>query len=936
MAFELKTYQRQALDALGDFLARCRGADDARAMQAAFDAARREALGDVAPQPYRPFTAQQPIVPVACLRIPTGGGKTLMAAHAIDVAAKAYVGQPNPVVLWLVPTDAIRTQTLDALRLPGHPYREALRAHWSDDRLAVLDIADAAQLSHADFGTRCIVLVGTIQTLRVGKTQGRQVYAFNEHLEPHFADVGAPEFLERVGEEDLKAQPYLTRADLGRVKYSLANLLAWHRPVVIVDEAHGAKSPLSFETLERVRPACVIEWTATPDPSKQNVLYHVSAEVLKGEAMIKLPIVLAPHPHWHDAVRDAVLTRERLAGEAAREPDYIRPIVLLQADAKNGEVTVDVLKRYLQDELGIAPSRIAIATGTQRGLDGVDLARRDCPIEYVITVEALKEGWDCPFAYVFCTVQAIRSAKDMEQLLGRVLRMPYARRRTADALNRAYAHVCAPATVEVVGQLADRLVDMGFERMEAERWVEPALDGDLLDATPRARPVAETALRVPAAVARLAASELGDAAQVRSAVPAAGPGDADGDADASDLVGAVNAVPGPVSTPAAAPHDGEGGDVELVLIGLLDAEVVTRVLAAVPDRKAREQLRHALEAHQQRALRVSAPSERGDHFAPLPMLALPVQGELLLFEPELLADLADYSLAGASPELPDFRRDDTVRPYLVDIERGRLRVQEDAAQYALDLPAAGDGLRREDLVRMLDRRLRRNDLLQPDLIAWLGRVVDAQLRDREAPATLARHFNALADAAQARLKSLLAERRRGAFQRALLPDALARPVIEPSQRFAFDPARYPARWLYAGTYVFRKHFYPLPGELKPALDAEETACAIVLDRMSEVRRWVRNLDRQPETSFWLPTSQDRFYPDFVAELGDGTLLVVEYKGAFLDSADDAREKRDIGQAWASAARAARLPAVFVMPSRQAGRDSIEAQIRDALRRAGAN
>src|SRR5690606_24523241 len=119
--------------------------------------------------------------------------------------------------------------------------------------------------------------------------------AYQEDFTPHFAGVPDSDCFERVSEADLEAQPYLSRADLGKVKHSFANLLAWHRPIVIVDEAHSVQSPLSMEVLRRIRPACVIEWTATP-ARDQNVLYHVSAQVLKDEQMIKLPIVLGSHP----------------------------------------------------------------------------------------------------------------------------------------------------------------------------------------------------------------------------------------------------------------------------------------------------------------------------------------------------------------------------------------------------------------------------------------------------------------------------------------------------------------------------------------------------------------------------------------------------------------------------------------------------------------
>jgi type III restriction enzyme len=888
MALELKGYQTAALDALECFFRKARGARGLDDMQAAFDEARRYALGDsVPPAGYRPFSAEQPEIPVACIRIPTGGGKTLMAAHAIERAARHYVGSVQaPLALWLVPTNTIRSQTLDALRKPGHPYREALRRHWPDERLSVIDIADCAQLRAHDFGARAIVVVATVQTLRVDKTTGREVYAYQEDFEPHFAGVQNADFFERVGEADLAAQPYLSRADLGKIKRSFANLLAWYRPIVIVDEAHSVQSPLSMEVLRRIRPACVIEWTATP-ARDQNVLYHVSAQVLKDQHMVKLPIVLAPHPNWQEAVRDALLTRERLATEAVNETPYLRPIVLFQADARDGAVPVETLREHLIQSHGIEPARIAVATGTQRELDGIDLFDPGCRIDFVITVEALKEGWDCSFAYVFCTVQTIRSAKDMEQLLGRVLRMPYAKRRASERLNRAYAHVCAPQTAAVAAQLADRLVSMGFERMEAAQAVQPGIDGDLF-APAAPRPAEEESrFELPATLAEAVAQAM--------------PGQAVVEQDSS-------------------------GTSRLVVRGVLDAEVRERAVAAAP-RAERQALANALEDHQARALVVAAPSERGEGFAELPMLAVPVQGELSLFEPELLGELADYSLSGLPADLPDFQREDELRPYLIDVERERMHIREDEGQYRIDLDNASEGIRREDVLRALDKRLRRVELLQPDLIAWAGRAVDDLLRRGFELTYLARHINALADAAAARIKQLLRTERRRAFQQTLL-DGPNKVRLDVGFSFRFDPARYPARWLYAGRYRFIKHYYPLPGELKPDMDAEETACAIAIDRLDAVRRWVRNLELQPDVSFWLPTSTDRFYPDFVAELNDGRLLVIEYKGGNYFSNDDSREKRDIGAIWA-AASAGRCVFAMVTDTATVGR-SVEAQLRAAI------
>ena len=227
---------------------------------------------------------------------------------------------------------------------------------------------------------------------------------------------------------------------------------------MIVDEAHNSRTHASFETLKRLQPSCVIEMTATPTKGS-NVLYHVSAQELKAEQMIKLPIVLAEHPTgWKDAVRDAILRRNRLDIAAQKEADYVRPLVLFQAQPQGGKATVDVLRKHLIEQEKLPEDQIAVTTGTQKELDGINLFDPQCPIRYVITVEALKEGWDCSFAYVLCSLQEVRSAKDVEQLLGRVLRMPYARNRVQPELNQAYAHVLAASFSEAVERLADRMV----------------------------------------------------------------------------------------------------------------------------------------------------------------------------------------------------------------------------------------------------------------------------------------------------------------------------------------------------------------------------------------------------------------------------------------------------------------------------------------------
>jgi type III restriction enzyme len=342
-------------------------------------------------QPYRTIPGL-PGVPNVCLRLPTGGSKTLLAAHTVAVAGRAYLEKDFPVVLWLVPTNTIRRQTAEALKKSSHPYRAAIDAAFGG-RVSVFDISEIAQIRPQDLTEQVCVVVCTIQTLRVTNTEGRKAYAHSENFEPHFTQVpdSAP------GLERFEDGP-----DKGKIKFSFVNLMAVHRPLVIVDEAHKAGTSLSFEMLAALHPSCIVEFTATPNADARNgsnVLFRASAAEVKAAQMIKLPIILTEHPDWRAAVHDAIETRAQLADTAQGDARYIRPLVLFQAQDKGQDVTVEVLKNHLIDNENIAQERIAVATGEQRELDSIDLFDKACPVEFIITVEALKEGWDCSFAY---------------------------------------------------------------------------------------------------------------------------------------------------------------------------------------------------------------------------------------------------------------------------------------------------------------------------------------------------------------------------------------------------------------------------------------------------------------------------------------------------------------------------------------------------------
>ena len=452
--FELKEYQKKTLETLRTYLelVRYKGAEDAyHQIKEGYAYNKIKNLEEV---------------PYVCLRLPTGGGKTYLASNTIPLVAHTYLETETPMVLWFCPTNTIKTQTIETLKNPRHPNREVLEKAFGGDIL-VYDIEDYANVRAQDIEGKCCVFVSTFQTFKITDTNARRIYAHNENLEPHFSKIPnlqSIESLERIEDGE----------DKGKVKYSFANLLNIHRPIVIADEAHNNSTPLAYEMLKRVNPSCIVEYTATP-ANNSNILHHVCAMELKVEEMIKLPIILTVHQTWEQSLSASIMARKGLAEIAEKDSSYIRPILLIQAESKDKAVTVDVIKKYLIEQENIEENKIAVATGDQRELDGIDIFDPKCPIEYVITVEALKEGWDCSFAYVFCSVAQRHSTKDIEQLLGRVLRMPYAKTREQEELNKAYAFVSNATWQEGVAQLKDRLVEMGFEETEIPDTIQGKL-----------------------------------------------------------------------------------------------------------------------------------------------------------------------------------------------------------------------------------------------------------------------------------------------------------------------------------------------------------------------------------------------------------------------------------------------------------------------------
>ncbi len=467
---DLKRYQERVVREVGVFL------DALAAEQAA--GARRPSLDAWEKTPHtRLYAARKNGVgedlPSICLKVPTGGGKTLLATLLLGRIHRTILRARNGagLVLWVVPSEQIYTDTLKALRDRDHPYRQTLEGEVGR-RIEVWEKHEVARLSPARLATALNVLV-----MQLGSTNRET----KEQLK-FFRDSGGNIVQHFPAEDDLDAQdalrqrtPNLDVIDGTRlVKTSIANLVRLCRPAVILDEGHKAASELAHRTIEGMNPSIVVELSATP-PADANVIVSVSGTELLNEEMIKLPInvVNTTARTWKECLGRAVDQRKALA-EAAKKARlesgrHIRPIVLVQVERTGKEQRDGQMVHALdvQEELcerhGIPADRIALKTSGTNDIEGVDLLDDGCVIEWIITKAALQEGWDCPYAYILVSLSGGRSTRAMTQLVGRVLRQPEARRTSVQALNESYVFCQKRNAGEVVQEVKTALEKEGYQ-----------------------------------------------------------------------------------------------------------------------------------------------------------------------------------------------------------------------------------------------------------------------------------------------------------------------------------------------------------------------------------------------------------------------------------------------------------------------------------------
>jgi type III restriction enzyme len=845
----LKNYQRLTLQSLEFF---CDEYSKTGLISQSFQKTRKEF--ELATIPYADYENLN--VPSVCFRIPTGGGKTLLAAYSIPLIIKKLFNTESSLVFWLAPSEPIVEQTKKALKDPRHPYRQFLDQSFKERTVNVMSISEAHSRAF-DLSTELPIIVATIQTFSTENEEGRNFY-----------------------KENGTYQEFFTGTD---ITPSLSNAIKQANPIVIMDEAHNAKTDLRVSKLIELNPSFMLELTATPQlihresegKYASNILYSVSASQLKAEDMIKLPIVLETINKWEYAIEESIKKRVELEVlatlEAQESGQYIRPIVLFKAEANRGNnpITHDKILEVLMKDYGIPREEIAVHTGSFEDLKNVDLMDKDCNIKYVITVDKLKEGWDAPFAYILSAIGDMKSSTAVEQILGRILRLPYAKRKSQSDLEKSYAFIASSETAEVIKNLKDSLIQNGFERLEAEIHISSSRNSNKSFDGVLSGLFAEHATKLETLNIEIIPDKFKQY---------------------------IN-------------HNKDSKEFSIVKpIPKKDREefvaVIKRAVSDEKDIVAFENM-----------INIETSLTNFKSLFSVPKLLANTQQGLFDFDKSILLqeiswsdqEIAKYAKLSES----EFSIIIEKEMNIIDISSNdKIKIQKLNAvkENLFSLNGESIKLSDTDIVKLVLNHINSSDLqtLKIRQLAKYIHLIVIDLLDNRKFSTidLKANLHILTETIHTKIKKLEESVIKKHYE-ALFEDPKYFEV-DPTKVFVFDPDNYPASSPIADTGMFTKHYYKLIDKM----NGEETKFASYIDSLEEVEFWVRNIERNAQYSFWLQTATDKFYPDFIVRLKSGKILVIEYKGEDRRTNDDTKEKTALGKAWANLTPNAGFAMVF--------------------------
>lgn len=452
---ELKNYQQEVLSDLSTYIDYVKKYNNLGTAYRKFWERRGVSVDNTGEGYLHPYDNSVAGVPKVTIKVPTAGGKTYIACNALK---RIFDGLPSgkpQVVAWFVPSDTILKQTYEKLSDPNHPYRQRIDSLFNGNvRVADKEAAlFGTGISPTEIREQLTIFILSVQSFASKTKEGRKVYRENENLTEYAALYDS-----------------LTKHVEGADDTAFIQVLSYLNPVVIIDESHNFEAPLRVEVLKDINPRFILELTATPR-QKSNIISFVDAIKLKEANMVKLPVIVYNHRTKNDVLTSAINLQRSLEQKAIEQEQkggmYIRPIVLFQAQPKTDtdSETFDKIKEKLI-QIGIPEEQIKIKTAQKDEIKRTDLMSRDCPVRYIITINALKEGWDCPFAYILASLANKSSRVDVEQILGRVLRLPYTIRHRNNLLNLSYVFTSSDNFNETIQVIIRGLNRAGYSKRD--------------------------------------------------------------------------------------------------------------------------------------------------------------------------------------------------------------------------------------------------------------------------------------------------------------------------------------------------------------------------------------------------------------------------------------------------------------------------------------
>ena len=847
---ELKIYQQNVIKDLSEFIEQLELTNRLDKAYYNFWDAKGVPLHQMDNEYLKPYDNSIKSVPRVTVKVPTAGGKTFIACNALKPIFDSFPLDKPKVVVWFVPSDTILKQTYRNLNDPSHPYRQKIDSHFNS-RVKVYDkeaLLFGQGFNPIEVKEQLSILVLSVQSFVETVRKGLpRAYRQNENLTEfakHFKSLQAE--LENVDDS------------------ALMQVIAYLNPVIVIDESHNFEADLRIDMLNNINPSFIFDLTATPR-NKSNIISFVDAIKLKRNNMVKLPVIVYNHQDTHEVINSAIQLQKTLEQKAIEQEraggKYIRPIVLFQAQPKTARdnITFEKIKESLID-IGIPNNQIRIKTANVDEIKNEDLMSKDCEVRFIITVNALKEGWDCPFAYILASLANKSSSIDVEQILGRILRLPYVTKHQEELLNYSYVLTSSANFLNTLDKIVAGLNKSGFsakdyrvkeaqveEKKENEVGQLGSLFGDSFDTPDGEAPVdaEDDELKIDSEhVKEIAASESGQKPVE----------------EILDLAGKTN------------------DEFEKIMKASEkdDSSIPAEMKDKIPTYEIKDTFKEEAKGVKLPTFFIkTAPSLLEENEM------VPLTKNLLLKDFDLSKEDSKIDLKRTSSQLyrvdlEEQRKDEFVPKYREESQA----VKETFVKYISSLSPEGKISQISQRLTQLIKKV--DEIALPQITNYIKKVIEPL--DSDKIAEIASNEFVFADIFNKKINELAARYAQEYFVRMLDKGNI---VCKPT--FKFSKTIQP-KYRHQG---ITKNLYIEEGEMN---DFERKVINDIAN-LDSVVFWHRNLERGKGFAL---NGFINHYPDFIVKMKNGKTIVIETKGDHLDGSDS-QNKLKLGEKWASKA-----------------------------------